>query len=62
LTRDHYMLLQMSSTKVCHALLRFSDKRSSLAPGGSDSSQSMSQRLIIKYGDISTQPSMKHNL
>jgi hypothetical protein len=29
--RDHYMLLQMSTTGVCHALIWFPDKRSPLA-------------------------------
>jgi hypothetical protein len=29
--RDHYMLLQSCTTGVCHALLRFPDKRSPLA-------------------------------
>jgi hypothetical protein len=55
------MLLQKSNTEVCHALLQFPDKQSSLvvlrfptqksplAPCGSASSQSMSERLITKY-------------
>jgi hypothetical protein len=29
--RDHYMLLQRSTTGVCHALLQFPDKQSPLA-------------------------------
>jgi hypothetical protein len=68
------MMLQMSTTRVCHALLRSPDKRSllavlrfpaqtsPLAPCGSDSSQSMSQRLITKYVAIPTQPSTTHSL
>jgi hypothetical protein len=72
--RDHYMLLQRSTTGVCYALLRFPNKRSPLAvtrfpaqtsplaPYSSGSLQSMSQRLITKYGTIPTQPSTTHNL
>jgi hypothetical protein len=72
--RVHYVLLQRSTTGVCHALLRFPDKQPHLqcwgfphkvapfAPCGSGSSHRMSQRLITKIGAIPTQPSMTHIL
>jgi hypothetical protein len=72
--RNHYILLQRSTTGVCHALLWFPEQRipllvlwfpaqtSPLVPCDSGSSQSMSQRLITKYGAIPTQPSTMHNL
>jgi hypothetical protein len=44
------------------AVLRFPAQTSSLAPGGSDSSQNISQSMITKYGAIPTQPSTTHNL
>jgi hypothetical protein len=72
--RDHYMPLQRFTIGVCHALLRFPDKRPRLqcwgfphtvapfAPCGSGSSHRMPQRQITKIGAIPTQPSMTHNL
>jgi hypothetical protein len=45
-----------------HAVPRFPAQMSPLAPCGSSSLQSMSQRLITKYGAIPTQSSMTHNL
>jgi hypothetical protein len=71
--KDHYMLLQRSTTWVCHALLRFPEQTaplavlrfptqmSPLAPRSSGRSQSMSQSMITKYGAIPTQPSTTHN-
>jgi hypothetical protein len=44
--------------RTSHAVLRFPAQMSPLALCGSNSSQSMSQRLITKYGAIPTQPSM----
>jgi hypothetical protein len=72
--RDHYLLLQRSTTGVYHALLWFpeqtvpacsaKDSHTNLpsAPCGSGSSQSMSQWLITKCGAKLTQPSTTHNL
>jgi hypothetical protein len=68
------MLLRRSTIGVCHALLWFPEQmvpaysakvsriNAPLAPCGSVSSQSMSQRLITKYGAIPTQLSTTHNL
>jgi hypothetical protein len=44
------------------AVLRFPAQTFPLAPCGLDSSQSMLQILITKYGAIPTQLSMTHNL
>jgi hypothetical protein len=45
-----------------HAVLRFPKQMSPHAPCALVSSQSMSQRLITKYGVIPTQPSTTHSL
>jgi hypothetical protein len=44
------------------AVLRFPTQTSPLAPCGSGSSQSMSQRPITKYSVILIQPSTTHSL
>jgi hypothetical protein len=44
------------------AVLWFPAQTSPLAPCGLGSSQSMSQRLITKYGAIPTHPSTIHSL
>jgi hypothetical protein len=71
ITICHYKVLLQEYVMLCYgflnkrspiAVLRFPTQTSPLAPCGSDSSQSISQRLITKYGVILTQPSTTHNL
>jgi hypothetical protein len=67
ITRCRYKGLLQEYVMLCYgfpnkrsplAVLRFPAQTSPLAPCGFGSSQSMSQRLITKYGAIPTQPSM----
>jgi hypothetical protein len=72
--RDPYMLLQRSTTGVCHALLwipqqraplvvlRIPQQRVTLSPCGSGRSQNMSQSMTQRMMTILTQPSKTHNL
>jgi hypothetical protein len=54
LLQEYVMLCYSPDKRSLLAVLRFQAQTSPLAPCGSGSSQSMSQRLITKYGTIPT--------
>jgi hypothetical protein len=72
--RDHYMLLQRSTTRVCHALLQFLKQTVPSCSANVSRSNIPSctmwfrrftkydERYVTKYDVIPTQPSKIHNL